>query len=267
MKIRNKENNKNVIYIQEKDLKLILSTETDIPKPLINASKRQTFSENPESFILIQNEEVASYLDSKSYIIDYREIKYLTEEEIIEKIDSLTEQQKQMEEINQQPNPQQIQTAYTLEQLKKYLNTRKTRETIELPLTIDSEELHLAIPEANCQIGLSLNKTKILFKRLDNKPFSEKDTLPIGLVQAAIIEFGPVLELPMQQSGMLEVTAKFTEDSQFFAAEYKYSPLTENQISDKFPMLIKPTRIKRNDNQKRKTLLKNFLQTKKDVAK
>ena len=168
MKIRNKENNKNVIYIQEKDLKLILSTETDIPKPLINASKRQTFSENPESFILIQNEEVASYLDSKSYIIDYREIKYLTEEEIIEKIDSLTEQQKQMEEINQQPNPQQIQTAYTLEQLKKYLNTRKTRETIELPLTIDSEELHLAIPEANCQIGLSLNKTKILFKRLDN---------------------------------------------------------------------------------------------------
>ena len=266
MKIKNKENNKNVIYIQEKDLKIILETEQDIPQSLLSACKKQPLKENPESFILIPNEEIANYLDSRSYIIDYREIKYLTEEEIEQRIDSLN-QEKEILEQSPQESHRLTQTTYTIKQLKKYLSARKTSLTIELPLTIDSEELHLAVKEANCLIGLSLNKTKILFRRLDNKPFSDKDTLPIGLVQAAIIEFGPILEIPTEQSGMLEVTAKFTEDGQFFAAEYKYSPLTENQISDRFPMLVQPTRIKRKENQKRKTLLQNFINTKKDVAK
>lgn len=267
MRIKNKENNKNTIYIQEKDLDQILKTETDIPTPLLNALKRfseQTSPETSENFVQIKNEEVINYLESKSYILDYREIKYLTEEEIESRIASLKEQKTTLEELSQLSHPKLAQTNYEIDELTSYLNKRKNASIIDLPLTIDSEELHISVKEANCIIGLSLNKTKILFKRLDNKPFSEKDNLPVSLVQAAIIEFGPALAIPIQQTGMLEVNAKFTENGEFFVAEYEYTPLTQNQISDRFPMLSQPTRIKRKENQKRKTLLEKYLR-KKDV--
>lgn len=125
--------------------------------------------------------------------------------------------------------------------------------------------MHLSVQEVNCVIGLNLNKSKILFKRPDSKPFTKKDTLPIVLVQAALFQFTPILKIPVEEPGALEVTAQFTEDGMFFAAEYKYTPLTQEQISDKFPMLAQPKRVKRVENQKRKTLLEQFITRKKDV--
>lgn len=73
MKIRNKENGKNVVYVQLKDLKAVIDIKKDIPIEIqteIENKMNITLKEN--DFIRFEQSQIINFFDSIDWILDYK---------------------------------------------------------------------------------------------------------------------------------------------------------------------------------------------------
>lgn len=82
MKIFRKENDKEVAYIQCKDLNLITSIEHLSRYININVSMSQALITNREKFVRLENSKIIAELKKLYFIVDFDEFKNLSDEEI-----------------------------------------------------------------------------------------------------------------------------------------------------------------------------------------
>ncbi len=92
MKIFNKEKGKEVVYVQRKDLKYILDYEKEVPRELIGRNYERIGREGlRDEFIIFYEEETVEFFKKINWIVDYRKVYKLPNEEIFKIVDNLFE--------------------------------------------------------------------------------------------------------------------------------------------------------------------------------
>ena len=284
MKILNIENRKPVVYLQQKNLKGILNTEHSIPRELIKVMRNlrlNSYDEtHDEEFVRIEGKEIAEYIASLSWIPDYKQLRDQTDEELQAQLDqrkqeiqTLTDYYNSLSREKQMQNFELLNKRskinLTIKDLHAYICTQKGTYDlpINIPLGIDTDELHIDMDEFGCIVGISFDKKKVLIAKKNGKQFTTHDAHPaIGLQGAALVlatEAG--ILSPEDSTGRIKVDMDPTKS--FLVAEFISLKTKDDEPQEIFqasePVLESTPRIKQKS-KFRQTIQNLITKTQKD---
>lgn len=236
MKIFNVENGVKKVYVQMNDIMMLIHSDISIPASIfekvvgdvviINDSNRMDFVE------FTQPKDV-KYFESLDWIIDYKEMRDLTENEIREKgqeianemnkianrFNSMTDKEKR----NNQSLVQRHELLdFKMKSLAELLFVKQGQKQMPFPVVPDSDGFSF-VGDENCEyeITASLEPNKILLFRKDGKKLSNDDRIPNGFIQMGI---SIALMESNDRNAMAEdyeMSNYFNDDNQYFVIEFK----------------------------------------------
>ena len=213
MKIFNTENNINKVYVHPHDLCKIFDSDIKVPDSIFMKFFNENvvydfnfiFDNNNLEFIEFDTKEELEFFKSLNWIIDYKELIKLTEEEIknimneiSNEIDEMADKYNSMGEIEKENNISLYKKCdlltFKLKSINEILLFKQNKKEIELPLVPNSDGFSFAgDDECEYEIRESLDPTKNLLFRKDGKPLSNNEQIPITFVDAgmsiALMEF------------------------------------------------------------------------------
>ena len=178
MKLMNKENYIDVMYIQVKDLNEIAKYNEvdDIPSELVEFSCYP----DKEMFIRITDLDSINFLLSQRYIIDYKQYRYTTDENAtqvykdIENVMYGKDEQwyqatcKKDYELQQKYATESRQAAFYLGSFADLIRDIHMGKDLNLPTVIDSDGVYIEYPGLDLVIFTSLNPNTYIIKRKSN---------------------------------------------------------------------------------------------------
>ena len=206
MKIFNTENNINKVYVQPHDLCKIFDSDIKVPDSIFMKFFNENvvydfnsiFDNNNLEFIEFDTKEELEFFKSLNWIIDYKELIKLTEEEIKNKmneisneIDEIADKYNSMGEIEKENNISLYKKCdlltFKLKGINEILLFKQNKKEIELPLVPNSDGFSFAGDnECEYEIRESLDPTKNLLFRKDGKPLSNNEQIPIAFVDTGM---------------------------------------------------------------------------------
>lgn len=236
MKIFNVENGVKKVYVQMNDIMMLTHSDISIPASIfekvfgdvviVNDSNRMDFVE------FTQPNEV-EYFDSLDWIVDYKQIRYLSKEEIMEKRQEIANEMSEiahrsisMPDENDKDYQSLIQRLeileYKIKSLAEILWVKQGHKQMPFPVVPDSDGFSF-VGDDNCEyeIRASLDPNKILLFRKDGKKLSNDDRIPQGLLQMGMSI--AIMERNEKNAfaGDYEMSNSLTEDNQYFVTEFK----------------------------------------------
>ena len=201
MKIINVEKNKEKVYVQKNDLGKLFDSDIDIPASIFMKSFDKNIiidDNNRFEYILFDKKEEIEFFKSLDWIVDYKELIKLTEEEIknimneiSNEIDEIADKYNSMGEIEKEDNISLYKKCdlltFKLKSINEILLFKQNKKEIELPLVPNSDGFSFADDnECEYEIRESLDPTKNLLFRKDGKPLSNNEQIPIAFVDAGM---------------------------------------------------------------------------------
>ena len=253
MKIFNVENGVNKVYVQMNDMMMLAHSDISIPTSIfekvfsdvvvVNNSNRMDFVE------FTQPNEV-EFFESLDWIVDYKQIRYLSEEEIKEKVQEIANEMNEianrfnsMTDEEKRDNQSLIQRHELLDYKMKYLAeilwVKQGRKQMPFPVVPDSDGFSFA-GDDNCEyeIRASLDPNKILLFRKDGKKLSNDDRKPLVFLQTGMSI--AIMERNKNNAfaGDYEMSYHLTEDKQYLVAKftvesYDNSPEEKEEVKEK----------------------------------
>lgn len=273
MKILNVEKGKLVAYVQRKSLKSLVRHGEHLPRKFYKFVKELGLSdkdeEHDEDFIKTTDKKIIKTLISADWIVDFREIRDMSDEELQSAIEELTMKiddlntyysslSYQEQRINNYIPVQHAKAIDKVNDINAYFQNRQgTYHTpFEIPLAIDSKEAVVS-SNGSLRIGKSLDNKKILIGRKDEEPFQNGYHINPIEVNMGLMVFMAEENLTPNEPGQVDLKIKPEPTHRFLIAEYTFQrdpnyipPVVEDKT---------PTRL--TQPQKRKTI---FTPTKKD---
>lgn len=247
MKIFNVENGVKKVYVQMNDIMMLTHSDISIPASIfekvfsdvviVNDSNRMDFVE------FTQPNEV-EYFESLDWIVDYKQIRYLPNEEIMEKRQELANEMSEIahksisipdeDEKDYQSLIQRLELLeYKMKSIGEILWVREGHKQMPFPVVPDSDGFSF-VGDDNCEyeIRASLDPNKILLFRKDGKKLSNDDRIPQGFLQMGMSI--AIMERNEKNAfaGDYEMSNSLTEDNQYFVTEFKvksYDNIHEEQ--------------------------------------
>lgn len=266
MKILNVENNKLVAYVQIKNLKSLVKHGEHLPRRFYKFAKELGLSENDdtkdEEFISTTDKKIIKTLIQADWIIDFRELRDLSDEELQSACDELTVKIQDLasyynslpyteQRVNSYMPVQYAKAVHKLNDINAYLKNRQGTypSPFEIPLAMDSKA-GIVSSNGNLRFGQSLDHKKILIGRKDEQPFQHGFHINPIEVNMGLMVFMAEENLTPTEPGQMDLTIRPDGSHKFLIAEYSFQ-----RDPNYIPPVVEethPTRLK--PNQKKKTI-------------
>lgn len=277
MKILNIENGIEKIYVQLNDIAMLNYISHPIP-PSISKKVFEKFNNSTKS-IIVNNSNRMNFLEftdqteinffkSLDWIIDYKEIRNLTEKEIIKNGQKLAEEIKNnaiiynnlsLEERKNNKNmiiKHQL-LNYKMRYLTEIIWLKQGKKQMPFPLAIDSDGFTFS-ESANplYEIKSCLEPNKLLLYRKDGFPLSVQDLIPENIFQTAMTE--ALINEQKNFFGIFETSRTLSKDHQYLIAEVKIENYVQETNLD-FKLLDKNETLKIETKTSKKSSIKKLL--------
>ena len=262
MKIYNIENGKEKIYVQTYDLAMLIrGHKIEMPANIFNKVFGKVFvvAENKFDFLEFSEPDDIKILLDTDWIINYKEFKNFTEEELKNTIESIKDE---MKEIAYQYN-MEVKEDKLLELMSKYkyleykviqlegiIYLKRGEITFPFPNAPDNDGFKLTSDNNNFPyiVQQGLNPLQMLLYRLDGKNLDLKnDIIPQGFIQSA---YSILIQDNLDKNeffGDFESSNELSEDKKYFITTYRIvAPKKDEDINDKTNSL----QIKSSDKEK-----------------
>ena len=270
MKILNVEDKKPIVYVQRKNLKALIRLEDHLPRRLYKLAKELELSDmdetKDEEFVSITDKKLIKLIMSTDWIIDYRDIRDLSDEDIKSKITELTIKVQDMGTYyNSLSYQEQRQNSFLPEQYAKlnqklkdlnaYIWTRQgTYATpIEIPLAIDSQA-GIVSSNGELKFGRSLDHQKILIAKKDGSKFLGGHNINPMEINMGLMVFMAEENLTPNTPGQMDINIKAEPTNRFLVVDYTFQ-IDKDYVSPAKEEPKTPTRIKQS--QKVKAIFPN----------
>ncbi len=244
MKIFNVENGTKKVYVQMNDIMMLIHSDISLPTTII----KKVFNDivivddsNRMDFIEFTQLNEVEYFESLDWIVDYKQIRYLSDEEIIKIGQSISNEMNEIanrfnsmtedEIINNQSLVQRHKLLdYKIKSLAEILWVKQGHIQIPFPVVNDSDGFSF-VGDDKCEykIGASLDPNKILLFRKDGKKLSIDDKIPQGFIQMGM----SIAMMERNKNNMFskeyEMSNSLSEDSMYFITEFKLKSYDNNQ--------------------------------------
>ena len=231
MKIFNIENDIKKVYVQKKDLIMLIFC-TDLPIPISISIDFLKEDINPMDFVEFTQPDEIDFFKKLDWIIDYKQIRNLSEEEIKEKkqeiIHEMIENATKFNSIpaNKSYNQSIIQKQelldYKIKHLSNVLSDIQNNKQLPIPDVPDSDGFSYEDKDdPSYEVRSSLNPNKILFFRKDRKNISN-ETVSFSFIQKGVSYVIKKLNKNIYLSEDYEPKTYLTKDNSYFVIEFKY---------------------------------------------
>ena len=243
MKIFNVENGVKKVYVQMNDIMMLTHSDISIPTSIFE----KIFSDivivndnNRMDFVEFTQPNEIEYFESLDWIVDYKQIRFLSEEEIKKKgqeianeMNKIANRFNSMTDEEKRDNQSLIQRHelldYKMEHLAEILWVKQGHIQMPFPVVPDSDGLSF-VKDDNCEyeIKTSLDPNKILLFRKNGKKLSNDDRIPQRFLQTSISN--AIMERNEKNvfTGDYEISNFFTEDNQYYVTEFKVKSYDNN---------------------------------------
>lgn len=237
MKIFNKENNKERVYVQLSDIMELIQSNNPIPASIIDKVFGGKFlivdDSNKDDFVEFDKKEEIDYFKSIEWITDYKKYRDLTQDELKLLIE---ETNKEIDDIatkyntlsyTEKENNLDLYERYNMlclkiEDIKKIYLLKSGEYQLTFPLVPDSDGFSLGCDDQEIpyKISASLDPQKYLLYREDGKELHNDDCIPSNFIQNGLmIAFMEKENIP--QMGEFELSFNFSEDNKYFVVNLK----------------------------------------------
>ena len=196
MKIFNKEDNVEVVYVQREDLIYVLhyciNATDDIVSDFL-LEKKHTNKNNKNEFICFSKEPIIEFFRKQDWVIDYKQYRKLSMEDIMFKdteiVNDINRLRDALGEAETMEKKRIILSrlalvSYKARDIKRLYDYKDNLIDFEVPLAIDSDGFSSKVDRY--VVNASLEPGKVLIHRDDNKPLEEGEEVPTNIIQIAM---------------------------------------------------------------------------------
>ena len=237
MKIFNKENEQEKVYVQLNDIMELTQTNMPIPASIIDKVFGGKFlivdDSNRDDFVEFDKKEEIDFFKSIEWITDYKKYRDLTQDELKLLIE---ETNKEIDDIatkyntlsyTEKENNLDLYERYNMlclkiEDIKKIYLLKSGEYQLTFPLVPDSDGFSLGCDDSEIpyKISASLDPQKYLLYREDGKELHNDDCIPSNFIQNGLmIAFMEKKNIP--QMGEFELSFNFSEDNKYLVVNLK----------------------------------------------
>ena len=242
MKIFNKEKDIDVVYVQREDLVYVLHYSLNVPDDLVNQFFLETQGMNKDNkaeFVCFSSEAVIDFFRKQDWVIDYKEYRKLSMEDIMfkdtELVNDINRLREALGNADSVDKKRRILSrlalvSYKARDIKRYYDYKDNLIDFDIPLAIDSDGFSSKVDRY--QINASLEPGKVLIHRDDDKPLEEDEEVPPNTLQIAmtmaLMEHNPDDNI-FNEYGKIKYR---TKDNMYLVVGYDYrKPLPKNYLS------------------------------------
>lgn len=248
MKINNLENGRKKVYVQMNDIAMLNHTDISIPTSILKKISTDVVTVNDSNrmdFVEFTEPNEIEFFENLDWIIDYKQIRYLSEKEIKSKEKEIANEMNKIANIinsmteDERKNKQFLIQKYELLDYKKkclaeiLLNKQESKQIL-FPVVPDSDGFSfVGDDEYEYEIRASLDPNKILLFRKDGKKLSNDDRISREFFQMGISI--AIMERNKQNAfvGDYEMSKFLTEDNQHLIVEFKVKSYEEQEKKQK----------------------------------
>lgn len=191
MKIFNKEENKEVVYVQKEDLMQISLYYSQIPESIANDIKTffQGFGYNSEKFVRYEDPEALEFFKNAHWIIDYKTYRELSTEELNSRFEALLLNRRSLSFIKYHFGEYKLSDEarhnllyYEIISLINYELVQTKQKTLPFPSVIDSDGK--AFSKYKCTIQSYIDGDTFILYRNNHSKFNNKAKVPMEFIDA-----------------------------------------------------------------------------------
>ena len=218
MKIFNKEDNVDVVYVQEEDLMQLRSYYGNMPFYLEDEIKDALSSANynGEKFIRFTNPEAIKFFKNIGWIIDYKKCRALSDEELGENFENLLRNKEEIinddtyfGNVSLTPAIKNKLLNYKIISLINYELVKSKEKTLPFPSVIDSDGKEFK--KYHCVIKSCLDGDTFVLRHINNRHFGIGMKVPMEYIDAIMPE------------GANGYTEYLTKDHKSIIIKFKYN--------------------------------------------
>ncbi len=238
MKIINRENDQEVVYVQKSDMMYVTHNCTSFPAALMDDFFSDIViinGDNRDEFVRFTDPSEVEFFKKQDWIIDYLSFKDLTEEEIIGKCKSIIgELNAVIDEFNATNNEDKKQELYQKHELldykfnsaREFLWFKQGHVKYSFPVVPDSEGFSFS-GDSTYEIKAGLEPNQILLYRLDGERLRRDEQIPVSFVQMgmSIALMETAKNNPLV--GDYQTSNSLSEDEKYFIISFEFKPYEE----------------------------------------
>ena len=242
MKIFNVDNGKKKVYVQLNDVMMLMQFDGIIPAEVMEKHFLGAFivtDDNRYEFSEFTEPSTIKFFEECDWIVDYRDIKDLSEKEIIEYGQSIGEQMNEIAvrwnnmNATERENNEEVYSQYEKLEFKMHSVAdiiHNKRGYLEMPFSIVPDSNGFKVDNDDCQYiaQQGLNPLQVLIYRKDGQVLDkEHEIIPQGLVEASqsiLINYN--LE-NNEYFGDFERTRKLSKDNKYLITTFRIIPVDE----------------------------------------
>lgn len=275
MKIFNKENGKEKVYVQMNDLMMLNQSDMPIPASIFE----KVFSgivivddSNRMDFVEFNEPREIEFFKSIDWIVDYKELRKLSDDELEEKAQKTAQELNAVAEkynsmsVDERNHNQDLLMKHELLNYKiqyygEIYNLKKGNKTMPIPDVPDSDGFSFLTDDEYCKydIRASLDNKKLLLYRKDGKEITREEEVPYNYITTAISLF--LLEKKdkdeIGESGEIDRENYLSKDNKYVVMDFTI----RNKVTESSPVTEETQYTKENTIKK---LLKKVFRRNKD---
>lgn len=249
MKIFNIEDNKKKVYVQRRDLRLMLEFNSLIPVEVMNEVFGDILivtSDTQYEFLEFSDPGTIEFFEGCDWILDFKKIKNLTEDEIISISQDFVKEKNQIfSELNSLDEKERNKyddllikykrLEYKIHSLLEILRTKQGVIDMPFPIVPDSGGFKVAEKEGCPYVAQQgINPLQVLVYRTDGTLLDAKrESFPQGLIQATeSILINDNLEHNQYFGNQFERTRIISDDGKYLVTTFKIIP--EEKVEKKY---------------------------------
>ena len=230
MKINNIERGKEIVYVQNNDLLYIKYINIAVPEE-ISLAVRLITDDNLSEFVPFYGEEARDFFKRSSWIIDYREVKTLSIEEIRLVGQTLANEVNKIStlyyglDVEERSREKDLVSLYFIKKHKMEelaVMSRKKQGAIAFSLPEKPDyynSLLRGFENNDYYLVMGLNPNQFFLYRKDNKPFQENEKIPVSLLDAGILALAASSSEDKISLEDVESTSFISEDHTYYLTE------------------------------------------------
>ena len=239
MKIINRENDQEVVYVQKSDMMYVTHNCDSFPAALMEDFFSDIViinGDNRNEFVRFTDPSEVDFFRKQEWIIDYRDFRNLSEAEIMDMgTSTIDELNAVAEEFNGTKNEKKKEELYKKHELldykfnsiREFLWFKQGHIQYSIPLVPDSEGFKFN-GDGTYQMSASLEPNKILLYRVDGNALTKDEQIPRGF-----IETGISISLMDNSNNFVMGDYKtknyISDDKKYLVIEFKFKDLKKTQ--------------------------------------
>lgn len=245
MKIFNKENDKEKVYVQKKDLMMLKSADYFFKYRYVNFVEKNyncidnTSSDSNDLFIEFDEKDEVDFFKDIDFIIDYKKVRNYSLKDIKEEMNEIKEEIRNLEFRCISSDHEEKERIFARIQILEYkcksyielIKIKKNQKKILFPHAIDSNGLKVGDKDySKYQFSALLDPNKIALHRKDGSPFRSGEDISQSFYFYGIKKYLCNMSENNEFLTQYETETYMSSDNKQLIVEFKFKPYKKSDV-------------------------------------